>query len=126
MSITATISKPLGQGYVQVDSETKGGYKRYYKVSHKNAKRFATELVKQDKEMNLYSNIVFFTSIFTGVLGATFFTKNMDSRVKQFLVQSASAVVLASLSTLGMNGFIKNEENNLMKTYKAKEIYYRA
>jgi len=126
MSITATISKPLGQGYVQVDSATKSGYKRYYKVPHKNAKQFSTALVKQDKEMNLYSNIVFFSSIFAGVLGATAFTKKMDSKVKQFLVNSASAVVLASLTTLGMNGYIKKEENKLMDTYKAKEIYYRS
>ena len=126
MSLTAKITKPLEQGYVQVDTERNNGYTRHYKVPHKHAKTFSSELIKQDKDLNLYSNIVFFTSIFTGVLGATFFTKKMDSRMKQFLIQTASAVGLASLTSFGMNKYAINEEKNLIKSYNAKEIFYKA
>lgn len=126
MAITTAITKPLDAGYVQVDSTSKTGYKKYYKVPQKNAGKFAEELKQQDKTLNLYSNITFFAAIFAGVLGATYFTKNMESRMKQFLIQTSAAIVTAALATLGFNNYAVSEENNLLKQHHAKEIFYRA
>ena len=126
MAITTAITKPLDSGYVQVDSTTKSGSKKYYKVPQKNAGMFAEELRKQDKTLNLYSNITFFSAIFAGVLGATYFTKNMESKMKQFLIQTGSAIVAAALSSLGFNQFAESEEKNLLQKHRAKEIFYRA
>jgi len=126
MSITTTIVKPLETGYVQVNATEKGGYTEYYKVSQKNARRFTADLKQQDKHLNLCSNILFFTSIFAGVLGATYFTKNMDSRFKQFLIQTASAITLTALTSLGMSRYAETKQKDLLNTYKAKKIYYRA
>jgi len=126
MSLTTAITKPLESGYVQVDAKEKNGYTQYYKVPYKNAKRFALELKQQDKILNRISNITFFTSIFTGVLGAYYFTKNMDSRFKQFMIQTASAITLAILSSLGIGKYAESEQQELLNKYKAKEIFYKA
>ena len=126
MAITTAITKPLDNGFVQVDSTEKNGYKRFYKVPQKNAKFFADKLKKQDKDLNLYSNITFFASIFAGVLGASIFTKNMESRMKQFLIQTGAAIVLAALSSLGFNKYAQSEEQKLLEQNHAKEIFYRA
>ena len=126
MTITAAITKPLDNGFIQVDSTEKNGYKRYYKVPKKNADKFAAELVQQDKNLNLYSNINFFVSIFAGVLGASFFTKNIESRMKQFLIQTSSAIFLTILTTLGFGKYAQKKEENLLNENRAKEIFYRA
>ncbi len=126
MSLTTSIVRPLESGFVQVNASEKNGYTQYYKVPQKNAKRFASEWQQKDKNLSLYSNIVFFSSIFAGVLGATYFTKNMDSRFKQFLVQTASAITLAALSSIGMSKYAESEQQKLLNKYKAKEIFYRA
>jgi hypothetical protein len=126
MSITAAITKPLEQGYVQVDTAYKNGYKRYYKVPQRNARAFAADRVEQEKKLNLYSNIVFFSSIFTGVIVSSFFTKKIDSRFKQFLINTASAIGLASLTSYGMNKYAMDKVAKLAQSHCAKEIFYRA
>jgi len=126
MAITTAVTKPLDSGFMQVDSCTKDGYKRYYKVPQENAKIFAEELKKQDKNMNLYSNITFFAAIFAGVLGATMFTKNIESKMKQFLIQTSAAIVTAALSSIGFNNYADSKKEDLMKKHRAKEIFYRA
>ena len=126
MAITTAISKPLGNGFVQVDAEEKSGYKRFYKVPDKNARSFATELKKQDKNLNIISNVTFFTGIFIGVLGATYFTKKMESKMKQFLIQTCAAIATAALSSLGFNQYADSKKENLMRKHGAKEIFYRA
>lgn len=126
MAITTTISKPLDAGFVQVDSAEKNGYKRFYKVPQKNAKIFANDLKQQNKNLNLYSNIVFFASIFAGVFGASAFTKKIESRMKQFLIQTASAVAVGILSSLAFGIYAQDKEKELLQQYKAKEIFYRA
>ena len=126
MSITTSIVKPLETGYLQVDASDKNGYTRHYKVPHKNAKVFAEEWKEQDKKLNLCSNIVFFSSIFAGVLGATYFTKNIESRMKQFLIQTASAITLTILTSIGMSKYADSEQKNLLDKHHAKEIFYKA
>lgn len=126
MAITTEISKPLDNGFVQIDAAEKNGYKRYYKVPRGNAKFFADELKKQDKNLNIFSNVTFFTGIFAGVLGATYFTKKMESKMKQFLIQTASAITAAALSNLGFNEYADAEKEQLLKKHGAKEIFYRA
>lgn len=126
MSITTTISKPLEQGYVQVDASYKNGYTRYYKVPQKNAKDFANKLQKQDKDMNLYSNIIFFSSIVAGVLGAYHFTKNMEGSFKRFLVQTGAAMGLSAITSFGFNKYAQNEEVKLIQANHAREIFYQA
>ena len=126
MAITTTITKPLEAGYVQVDSAEKNGYKRFFKVPQKNAKSFAEDLKQQNKNSNLYSNIVFFTAILAGVFGASAFTKKIESRLKQFLIQTASAVTVGSLASFFYSKYAQNKEQELLHQYKAKEIFYRA
>ena len=126
MSITTAITKPLEPGYVQVDAKDKNGYTQYFKVPQKNARIFADEWKSKDKELSWCSNIAFFTSIFAGVLGAAYFTKNIDSRLKQFLIQTASAITLASLTSLGVSKYAESEQKDLLNQYKAKQIFYRA
>ena len=125
MTVTTAITKPLEQGYLQVDVKHKNGYTRYFKVPQGNAKRFANEFKQQDKELNLYSNITFFTSIFAGVLGASLFTKNLESRLTQFLIQTAAAIGLSGLTSFNFNKYALCEEEKLIKSHKAKEIFYR-
>ncbi len=126
MAITTEITKHLDNGFVQVDAAGKNGYKRYYKVPQGNAKIFADELKKQDKNLNIISNVTFFTGIFIGVLGATYFTKKMESKMKQFLIQTCAAIATAALSSLGFNQYADSKKENLMRKHGAKEIFYRA
>lgn len=125
MAITTAITKPLDKGFVQVNSTEKNGYKRYYKVPEKNAEIFAENLKKQDKKLNLYSNLTFFTSIFAGVLGASIFTKNIEG-MKKFFIQTGSGIIAAALSSLGFNKYAENKEKAFLKENNAKEIFYRA
>ncbi len=126
MAVTTTITKPLENGYLQVDAKYKSGYKRYYKVPQKNAKKFANEFSAKDKNLNLYSNIVFWGSILVGVAASAFFTKNMESRMKQFLIQTTSAIGFTGLTSYVMSLYSRNEQENLVNKYQAKEIFYRA
>lgn len=126
MAITTSITKPLDSEHVQVDAANKYGYKRFFKVPRKNAKNFAYELRQQDKNLNLYSNITFFAAIFTGVFGAARFTKKMENKLKQFLIESATGIVFATLASIGFNKYAQSEEDKLKSRYKAKEIFYRA
>ena len=126
MSLTTSIVKPLEPGYVQVNAVEKNGYTQYYKVPQKNAKQFAAEWKQKDKNLSLCSNIAFFTSIFAGVFGATYFTKNIDSRLKQFMIQTASAITLAIISSLGMSKYAQSEQKDLLDKHGAKEIFYKA
>ncbi len=126
MAVTTTISKPLENGYVQVDAKYKGGYGRYYKVPKNSAKFFAEKFKDHDKKMNLYSNIGFAVAILTGAFGAAYLTRKMQSRLKQFLIETASAVGLATLTSLGINQYAQKEEENILKKYNAKEIFYKA
>ena len=126
MALETKITQSLGQGYVQIDATNRYGYTQYYKVPQKKARKFAYELKTQDKTLNLYSNIAYFSAIIAGVLGASIFTKNMESRWKQFGIQSLSAIGLSTLTAFGMTKYTNNEKENLIKSYKAKEIFYRA
>lgn len=125
MAITTAVTKSLGAGYVQVDSAEKNGYKRYYKVPEKYAGDFADKLKKQDKTLNIYSNLSFFSSIFAGVLGATLLTKKIEG-VKKFYIQASAGIVAGALSSLGFSQYAGNEEKNLLQKYHAKEIFYKA
>ncbi len=125
MAITIEITKPLDNGFVQIDAGEKSGYKRHYKVPQKNAKLFAEELKHQDKHLNIFSNVTFFTAIFAGVLGATYFTKNMESKMKQFLIQTCAAIATAAISSLGFNRWADSKKEDLMRKHNAKEIFYR-
>ena len=126
MAITIEISKPLDNGFVQIDAGEKNGHKRHYKVPHTNAKFFAEELEQQEKRLNIFSNVTFFTGIFVGVLGATYFTKKMESKMKQFLIQTCAAITTAALSSLGFNQYADSRHEDLMKKHNAREIFYRA
>ena len=125
MAINANISKPLENGYVQVDVTYKNGYKRFYKVPQNCAKRYIAEKTQQNKDMNLYSNIAFGTSVFTGFLAAAFLTKKMD-KMKQFLIEATSAILLSTLTTLGFINYQADQEKLLDRKYGAKEIFYKA
>ena len=126
MALETKITKQLEPGFVQVDSTNKYGFKRYYKVQKNNAGKFAYELKTQDKKLNIYSNIAYFSSIIAGVLGASVFTKNMESRWKQFGIQTAAAIGLSTITATFMNKYYQKEQNNLIQGYKAKEIFYKA
>lgn len=125
MAITTTISKPLEQGYVQVDAKRKNGYTRYYKVPQNTAKSFSNKLKKQDKDMNLYTNIAIFSTMFTGILAAAYLTRKMKSRMQQFFIQVLSAVVPMTAVTVLMQDKATTEHDKLLKQYKATEIYYK-
>lgn len=125
MAITTAITKPLDAGYRQVESTEKNGYKRYFKVPENYAGNFADELPKHNKKINLYSDISFFTAIFTGVLGSALFTKKMEG-MKKFLIQSSAGIACAIAASIGFNLYAEDKENELLKRYKAKEIFYRA
>ncbi len=125
MAITTAITKKLDTNFVQVDSTEKNGYKRYYKVPQNHADKFADELKKQDKKLNIYSNLTFFSAVFLGVLAASPFTKKMEG-MKKFLIQTASGIGFAALSSLGFSKYAENEEIKLLREHKAKEIFYRA
>ena len=126
MSITTTIVKPLENGYVQVDSVKKNGYKRHFKVPNNSARSFSQNLIKQDKSYNIYSNIIFWSSIILGVGGAAFFTKNLNSNWQKFFIQTGSAIGFTSLTSYGVNTYAALKENELLQQHQAKEIYYKA
>ena len=126
MSVDTKITKPLGQGRVQVDVKYKGGYTRYYSVSKKNAHGFANEFKTNEKNMDMCSNIVYFTTIFGGILATIPFTKNVNSWMKKMLIQFASAIGFSTLAMVGMNEFANSKEKEVVNKYRAKEIFYRA
>lgn len=126
MSISTKITKPLEQGYVQVDSTTKHGYKRYYKVPQKNANIFVRDLKEQDKTVNMYTNLAFWLSIIVGIAGATYLTRNFESRIRQFIAQTATAIGLSSLAVFCTTKYSQNKQQELLQRYNAREIYYRA
>ena len=126
MSIKTAIVKPLEAGYVQVDATDKSGYTRNYKAPKKYAEKFASELKQQEKDIRICSDILLIGSIVARVAGTIPFTKKIDSRLNQILIQSAVAISLAVLSTIGMIKFAESEEKELMNKYGAKEIFYKA
>lgn len=126
MAVTATIVKPLESGFVQVDADYKRGWQRNFKVPQANAERFASDFTKQDKRLNILSNITFFSSIFAGVLGAYCFVKKMDSRFLQLAIETATAIGLSTLTALGFRNYAKGEEDKLLQKNNAKEIFYQA
>ena len=66
--------------------------------------------------------------VLTGQIGAgkTYFTKGMESRFKQFMIQTASAITLTILTSLGMSKYADTEQKNLLNKHNAKEIFYKA
>lgn len=126
MSIKTAIVKPLEAGYVQMDATDKSGYTRNYKIPKKSAGKFASELKQQEKDIRICSDILLIGSIAAGVAGTIPFTKKIDSRLNQILIQSTVAISLAILSTIGMIQFAESEHKKLMNKYGAKEIFYRA
>lgn len=126
MALNTVITKPLGQGFVQVNASEKNGYTRYYKVPQRNAKIFESELKKQNKDMKVLSNVLFFSSVFAGVTGAFIFTRHMESRLNQFLIQTTSGIIAAALCSLGFSKYEINRNNELLKKHRANEIFYRA
>ena len=125
MAITAQITKQLEPGFVQADIKYKNGYTKYYKVPEKNAKYFITQKIEQEKDFDLYSNILFFTAVFAGFVGGAYFARKMD-KLKQFAVESLSAIGCGTLSTLGFLDYRQNQEKKFDKAYTAKEIFYKA
>lgn len=125
MAIETRITKPLEHGYVQVDTKSKNGYMRYYKVPQKNANIFSNELAVNDKTMNTYSNIAYFTSILVGILATFPFVKKIDSALKRFGIQCIGAIALSTLTMIGMNEYTNAKEEEIRKKYGAKEIFYK-
>ena len=126
MAVVATISNQLEPGFVQVDVNYKRGWQRNFKVPQKNADRFAIEFAKQDKKLNILSNITFFSSIFAGVIGAYCFVKKMDSKFLQLAIETVTAIGLSTLTALGFRNYAKGEEDKLLHKNNAKEIFYQA
>ena len=123
---TASISQQLSPDTVQVDFTTKSGYTRYYEVPKQNAKPFSLSLINQQKDMRLNSNLVFFSSMFAGIIGAAMLTRNMESRFMQFLIQTASGIGLSFFSALGMEKLLVNERKDIENRFGAKELFYNA
>lgn len=126
MAITTAITKTIDNGCVQVDAMNKDGLKRHFKVPKRNAKKFSIELKEKDKELKIYSNIAYCAAIFAGVFGAAHFTKKIDSAIQKLLIQAASAIGLATVTSIAFNKYAVNQEEILLKKHNAKEIYYRA
>ena len=125
MAITTEVTKQFENGFVQLDTTYKNGYKRYYKIPQKNADIFAYKLKQHEKNTVIGSNIVFFASIIAGIAGASYFTKNMDNSIKKFLINTLSAMGFATISSFGFGKYSQNKELNLQKSYQAKEILYK-
>ena len=121
---SAVISQQISPKSVQVDFTTKSGYSRYYEVPNENAKQFSLSMINQQKDMRLNSNLVFFSSMFAGILGAAMLTKNMESRFMQFLIQTASGIGLSFLSSIGMEKLYTSDRKNIENRYGAKELFY--
>ena len=121
---SAAISQELSPNTVQVDFTTKSGYKRYYEVPKQNVKPFSISMINQQKEMRLNSNLVFFSSMFAGIIGAAMLTRNLENRLMQFLIQTASGIGLSFLAALGMEKLIVKERKDIENNYGAKELYY--
>ena len=126
MAVTTAITKSLDNNCVQVDIKSKKGYTRYYKVPKQNARRFADEYKKQNKTLSICADVGFFASIIAGVLIAAHYTTNMNSRLKQFGIQTASAVGLSLPTVLGFSYYTEQKQQDLINRYNAREIFYRA
>ena len=121
---SAAISQQLSPNTVQVDFTTKSGYTRCYEVPKQNAKPFSLSMINQQKEMRLNSNLVFFCSMFVGIIGAAMLTRNMESRFMQFLIQTASGIGLSFISAIGMEKLLLKERKDIENHFGAKELYY--
>lgn len=121
---SAVISQQLSPNTVEIDFTTKSGYTRCYEVAKQNAKPFSISMINQQKDMRLNSNLVFFSSMFIGIIGAAMFTRNMESRFMQFLIQTASGIGLSFLSAVGMEKLLEKERKDIENHYGAKEIFY--
>ena len=126
MAITTKITKMQERGFVQIDSTDKNGAARSYKVPQQNAKKFNIELKNQDKDYHLLFNITFFSSIVAGVFGTALFTKKIESSLIKFLIQTASAISLSTISLLGLNKYFQTKKEELLYKNGAKEIFYQA
>ena len=123
---SAAVSQQLSPNTVQVDYTTKGGYTRYYEVPKQNAKPFSLSMIKQEKDMRFNANLVFFSSMFVGIFGAAMLTRNMESRMMQFLIQTASGIGLSFLSAAGMEKLLIQERKDIENHYGATELFYDA
>ena len=83
-------------------------------------------MINQEKEIRFNSNFIFFSSMFIGILGAAMFTKNMESKLMQFLIQTASGIGLSLLSSIGLEKLLVKERKDIENRYGAKELFYNA
>ena len=63
--------------------------------------------------------------MFSGLLIATRFTKKMESKMKQLVIQTLSAVLPMTAATVGMQDYAEKEHDKLLKKYNAMEIFYK-
>lgn len=125
MSLDAKITKQLDSNYVQVDITSKKEPLKYYKVPKQSADSFVKNYKKQSKQNTYILNGGFALSIFGGVLLAGMFCKNIKSKVTQYLIKTLGGVTASTAVLFGSQIYIDKKEQQLIKDFKAQEIYYR-
>ncbi len=126
MGIDTKITRQLDNNYVQVDVTSKKTEPRYFKVPAQKADSFAKNYKKTDKRISYLTNTAFVVSTFAGCIGANMLTKNMANKTLKFVLCTAAGIGGAIASIFATSSYIESQQDKLMKTHQAKEIYYKA
>ena len=108
--------------YVKVNPSINDSVPRYYAVPKKNADVFVKDFKHQAHKISIMTNTVFFTSIFAGIIGAMFATKNIKMAPIRFTLNALGGVALGMGSFMLCGKYAEKEQTKLEHKYGAIHI----
>ena len=108
--------------YVKVNASTNENVPRYYVVPQQNADSFRKNFHKQEHKINILTNTLFFSSIFAGVIGMMFATRNIKNSFIRFTLNAAGGVALGLGSFVLCGKYALKEQVKLENKYGAVKI----
>ena len=123
MAVNPTISKDLGDNYVQVDINSNRARTRYFKVSKDVADEFCASYKKRDKRDNIISNITFIFSALLGCAGMNFLVRNIKSGATRMLLGALGGVLTAFGADFALREIMVPKHENFVQSFGAEEFY---
>lgn len=123
MGLETKITNRLNNNNVQVEiSNPKTDTKKYFSVPEKKADEFITSYKKNDKNVSVFTNTIFVSSILAGVLLVSACTRNIKSKALKWILNTTGGIVGAVCSFSGSDKYIQKKQDKLLKEYQAQEI----
>lgn len=123
MGLETKITNRLNNNNVQVEiSNPKTETKKYFSVPENKADEFITSYKKNNKNVSVFTNTIFVSSILAGVLLVSACTRNIKSKALKWILNTTGGIVGAVCSFSGSDKYIQKKQDKLLKEYQAQEI----